>query len=844
MKKINAIQLSLKVGISCFLLSLLSHNILASQDSIRFVCENTQVKNGVINSFHKNQEITVSTPGNFTHFTSSDSQSFYEYKNGVWKWNEGEGNYSINLTELKKNLDLESYTYKLRYLTEDDLSKLEFSPILLINDKTKVSYPKISVETIDPRLPIHRTWRLPKNIRAITSANYYIEYNDKYSLLTRIIQSLNSAFLKNTISCKRFENNNQKVKSFGLAKDLTKSPNLWPKSLLPLKASIQQILIDSFLSKDNDENQIKKNIEFFSDIHLAKRLIHSSVNLEKLSKDTRVKKINNLKEILKEKISFNTKSKIRRIFSKEHRVGLEVIDIPIDTTKFADDRDAFKPNKYLDMAVLSRVSLNKENDNYYFYFYNDKDDSQIEVGPFKFKNIYWKSFNKNLSSCTERVMKYFNEYERKSFVFTRSESLPINDELILYEREHKKYPLKEIIITNNCRGPGSIEFEWPGIMKTYFQLPMPIMDQIYKKMTKTENSFFDLGVESRNSSFYQRIYKDINYSPGIKNKLVSLWSKYFESDYRWYAINDFDKATEECSITDIESDLAKTSETEKEVNFKYEMGRIHYDQFPVETRMKSGYNKIKTPLVYVKTPCNEEQAKQSPPKHFYPPKPLYDTNSLKYWKSKTCSFAPINFFHYKDLLDYQVHLSMFEVDGVYTGQNRESNPQETTAHDLSLLKNDKVRVNFDFKNAYSFKKMHISKKDNLLNIRLSGNKNFNLKLGNIDLSKLRESSSKRVFKSEFRPWATDKVKGIYKLIGINPFDLSSYYSDDPRSSVETYALFYNDNGEILNHHSPSIGIEQWFLRLRGNKLILDLISHERITPVARIESELPANFLL
>ena len=163
---------------------------------------------------------------------------------------------------------------------------------------------------------------------------------------------------------------------------------------------------------------------------------------------------------------------------------------------------------------------------------------------------------------------------------------------------------------------------------------------------------------------------------------------------------------------------------------------------------------------------------------------------------------------------------------------------------ISLLKNEKARVKYDFRSAYSFKKLEFAKSGERLHIKLSGDRDTNLYIGNIDLRKLKEKSSKEVFTSKFRPWATDKVKGIYKLIGINTFELSSYYKDSPKSDVETFAIFHNDQGTILNHHLPSLGIEQWFLRMNGNELILDLISHERITPVARIEARLPANFLL
>lgn len=814
---------------------------LKSHGNLHFICENTQVKNGVIDSFATNQFISISKKKTFDQFQVYKHDKKSVYDKGLWIWNNKGKTYQINLRKLLKNLPQKDLAIKLRYLTSVDLDELEFSPIIVKKSIDSASFPKTMVETINPNLAVHQTWRLPKNIKAITSANYYIEYNEKYSMLTRIIQTLKSAFIKNTISCKRIQKNEltkipQSI-SLDSPVDLTLHPEKWPRSLLPLKESIQKRLLDDYLSEKISLREFKKFSPYMKGASLTKSLIETKIKLEKFPIEKFDRLFLELSKNFKQEISPSSPSKVRRIFSNRERQGEVIIELPLDKTKKAYKKKSYIPNEYLDLTQIQKVSLYKKNKDYYFYFFSDKAISQIEVGPFKMQNLYWKPFLKSPSKCTETTMRHLNEYERKSFVFKRSKELPLNEELIFFERKNKRYPLNEMIITNNCRGTGNFEFEWPGIVKGYFQIPRSIMDKWYQNYNQSKETFDSIFVENRVSKFYEKRFNSSNYSPTLKDRAVSLWSKFFENDYRWYSLGSFDETTKDCSIKKINSDLLKSEQDFKRVPIKYEMGRIHYDQFPVETRLKSGYNRIKTPLVYIKTPCSDEDLKKKAPRQFYPPKPFYDSSSVKYWQKKPCKIAPINFFHYKDLLNYQVHLSKFEVDGVYVGQNRDTNPRTTTDYDQSLLENDKNRVLYNFKNVYSFEHAEISKSrdQKKLHIKLISKEKLNLILGNIDLSKLVESSTKEEFKSKFRPWATDKVKGIYKLIGIKPFDLSSNYSDQPKDLIETYALFYDKNGTVVNHHRTDIGIEQWFMRYRDEKIILDLISHERITPVARIE---------
>ncbi|WP_127716107.1 hypothetical protein [Halobacteriovorax sp. HLS] len=806
--------------ISMLLLIISTKGIYALQS---FTCENTLNKNGELGAFSKNQHVIKNKGRDLSTFYIETENSKKFFNKGSWYWSdESTGLKRINLIELSNKLKLKDPNFQIRY-NHKSLQRLEVSPILK-NSKNSF-FPNITIELLNNNLFAHKSETLPKSLKAINSSNYYIEYSEKFLIPTRIIYVLNSAFINESLMCQKVADRKLNIPALRNYVDLTNSPKDWPKELDALKDSIAVLIIESILKKKNDISIIEKFSDYLNRDNLYEVLLDRSLNLENHSKSV-------LESIIS---SFNFSG------AKEEKGNLAYVDqvsidevslanMDIDHSKLADDKDSIKINKYINKKVLTQVELTKinETNQFFFYFKSMDFDKLIKVGPFNFKSIYWQKSKKNISSCTQRVKRHLSEYERKSFVFKRNNFSELQVDKILFERDNRRFPLEEFIITNNCRGAGNFEFEWPGIIKSNFHVPVSVVNSILD-----QTPYY---TEERMSKFYDQGKLISNFGFNLKDFTVSLWSNFKEDEYSWKSIGSFSKATDNCSIEKIKNDYLDKEVNFKEVKFKYDLGRIEYDQFPSETRKKSGYNSFKTPIIYVKTPCNDKELKKlGPPKHFFPPKPHYLSNSLKYWEKKTCSIVPINFFYYEDLIKYQVHLSKFEVDGVYVGQNRKSSPVETTEYDQALLKNEKYRVKYDFSNVYSFTKANIAKseKDDKLTINLTS-KDFNLIIGNISISELRSKIQREKFQSTLRPWQTDNVKGVYKLVGIEPFDLSSYYKDSPIDKHSTFSLFYNSNGEVLNQHDTNIGIEQWFLRVQNGKLVLDLISHERITPVARI----------
>lgn len=805
---------------SHLLLLILSFSTYAHES---YVCENTLTKNGVLDAFSKDQAIQK-PPGQVVDWLTIDSGEHKQFlAKGHWYWQENDQIYKIKLSKLIGNLPIKFPSVLLRY-DHRNIENLQVSPIL--QDSKNSFYPKAQIELLNPQLPVHRTWRLPKGYRAITNANYYIEYSERYFFPTRVIYKLKSAFIQNVLSCKKiFKKTKRLVLDSKSAIDRTNSPENWPKELDLLKESIHLLLVKSYLKGESTYKQLQSYHSFTKGLNLYKVLKSKEINKHLLTKTEKIKKLQELKNIRKTR-----KSKLTYISKIDESTQEILAQIKIENSPLSNDKNSFNIEDYADKKIIEDVILtqDKSDKTISFNFHSSKFEKLIKVGPINIVDLYWKQSKKKLSSCSMNVLKHLSEYERKSFLFKRSESENVNLSNLLYERKHFNYPLDTFILTNNCRGTGNFEFEWPGIVKSNFHVPLKVMQNLI--------DLKDAHTEDRMTKFYSngKIMSDGNMS--MKDYAVSVWSYFFEKEYQWKSLGDFQKVSNSCSSKTIEDDLTKSELKFSNAQFKYDMGRIMYDQFPVETRRKSGYNNMKTPLVYVKTPCNDKEAEQAPPKHFYPPKPFYETKSLDYWKKKTCSFVPINYFHYKDLITYEVHLSTFDVDGVYTGNNRQSAPTKTTDFDQALLKNDKVRPLYNFTNVYSFKEVKIARTEDSkkLFIKLLGSET-NLTIGNISIEDLYNISTSKKFESDFRPWATDNVKGIYKLIGIRPFDLSNDFVDSPQSEHDTYSFFYDDNDKVLNHHDRNIGIEQWFLRYHDGKITLDLISHERITPVARIE---------
>lgn len=823
-------------------LSLAVTNIKQIDEPISFSCENTRQVNGAFNNVLPIQKIKISKSKVFDQFIASNNTNddFIYLKNSKIYSSKRDENKFIDLLKVEKMLKShtkKNYTLWLDFDFTNSSSQMNISPLFQNSTVTfNHKLPNAKIFFFNEQTPISKSLGLPKNAKYIEAGPIYKEYNYNYDMINRIARTVNSAYLYDAISCLinkdlDFSNVNLTTKNF---EDVTFNFNQWPKEFYKLKQSIAQIIFDSFLKGDINVNILQAYRVIFEDINISKLALESTVNLHHLN-NSQMQKITDFINTLPPKDSTEL---VYRFFNKDEMIGTEVVTLEIDKSKRAKTFKAYNSKKNIDQSLLTHVTLTKdESGNFYFYFHsNGAMDHYIGIGPIDFKKLYWRDSPIAFNSCTERTMKHFNEYERKAFLFYAKKDLRIKNFSELQKlSEYQKYPLEEFIITNNCRGAGNIEFEWPGIVKGYFQIPTPIMENIIDNMTDSPIKFDDLNTEIRLTKFYSENHKLKSSPNSIKNYLLSIWSKYKEEDYKWIRFNDTSAALGECRSEDIQKNLIDKDVKVKNLNFTYEMGKINYSEFLGETRVKSGHLGEKDPIVYTKTPCNDQETKIKIPFSLTSPRHKISTPIKDYWNNQTCEIIPYRFDTYADLLKYPVHLSKFEVDGVYTGQSVTYEQFRLSEHDLTLLKNKKERILFDFKKVYSFKNLQVLEKDDFLTFIFSSeDKKFNFIIGNINKKNLNSEYQRIQYQSYARPWANDSFRGIYSLIGINPFGLSNFYNADNTDERPVFSYTFDNNGKILNHHEPSIGIEQWYLRKTKDGLQLDILSHERITPVARI----------
>jgi hypothetical protein len=528
-------------------------------------------------------------------------------------------------------------------------------------------------------------------------------------------------------------------------------------------------------------------------------------------------------------------------------------------------RKAATRNKFYGLKHIKYVSIYKaaESDKDYmvdFYFHGAEKEFLIKISSVDLRKYFQKKIDiKNSENqCVKLIQSHFEEYNRKSKVFylsKKNDLLTSNDPLneitenAIANAFFKKNPSPVFVLTNNCRGVGNFEFEWPGLIKGHFFIPPSFIDKIMGEYDvvkiKNETSPIDHNTshtEVRTTKFFA---DQINLSSwnGVKNKLVQWYSSFKDPVYQWYDLGDFSKVSSQCNIENVTHELLKTEQSiqAKKLVVTQVRGKINFEEFAAETRMKSGSVYMQESLAYTKTFCDDIK-NTSPPPNFLVPEGDGNLTTTEYWKTNKCAIIPHFFANYEDILNYPVYLSKFEIDGVYVGRARNEDDPVITEYDKSLQKDESKRVKYSFNEFISnYNLALVENNNNFLTVKLE-NKNHNIVIGNIPLDSLiNEEKKPKYFSSFFDVDLFDSnVAGISGLFGINPQPLVDNYSnafspDTIGNEPVKFALMYDDKGEVLNHHLPSLGIEQWYMRKRGCDLIVDLISHERILPVARLQ---------
>jgi hypothetical protein len=535
----------------------------------------------------------------------------------------------------------------------------------------------------------------------------------------------------------------------------------------------------------------------------------------------------------------------------------------IDTSYEAQKSRVYRLNQPHDTIVINEFSIYlspKDKELVDIYFHHSRQSGlavalkDVYLGDFFHVPI---KFSGGEANFVKLLQGHFDEYNRKSKIFFTQKTSDIsNRELLSFQDlafrtkellEIKDYKLSSFVLTNNCRGRGNFEFEWPGVVKGHIYIDYKIIDKyankhdyIYsckekkkigfsRELTKTEIRFPKL--------YFKRFGFGDN---GIVGHVLSAYSTYFD-DFIWKDLGSFSGVSSQGTLDNVTSVLGPSFSLLKEKKFYMEKGIIPYEEFLNETKRKSDTWIESEPLSYVKVPCKGDKRKA--PENFFTYSPYGEIESKRYWKEFPCTIAPHTFLTYQDIYDSVVHLSLFEVDGHYKGYRYHKYYDEYKKHAKKLLTDDKSRPQYHFGEFVPlFDKVEVVDEDNHFSIVLRNKKSKNIVIGNISKRILHTESDKKKYAPilEHRmDMIFEESIGISGLFGINSDPLFSPINErNLKQDKVPYALFFDNDNKILNHHDTEIGIELWSLKKEGDRLILDLVSHERILPVARFYIDL------
>ena len=523
--------------------------------------------------------------------------------------------------------------------------------------------------------------------------------------------------------------------------------------------------------------------------------------------------------------------------------------IKLDNSSAASKRKAASSDDFSYLKRPSELIIKITNPpflmDFYFYF--------PEIGSAVIRDVDFRVFwpTKIPVSGTpehhgvQRLKTHLAEYERRAIVFetnwVRDSITPAFSQALRVQRDLN---FDFMVVTNNCRSPGAFEFEILGHLKGYFQFPLKKYLELYSEFEQTYScqekkwqpfDFRDAKTEYRVSRFYDQGSE--GFPQNFKDRLVWLWSKFFEKDFQWYSLGDFSSITQQASALYKVYGFSKPA---TEVKLTKASGVINYDEMPSETAMKSNFVRRLESYAYIQTPCKPN--KENPPAGLQLPYRFENFSMGQFWQSGQCLLVPILIKEWEEVEKFDLYLSKFEIDGVYTGKTRNRTEENEKNYNTYLLTSKKDRMPYQF-NKYigSFHKAYLELNDGRFALRLENSQGFDIVIGNVNLENLKREYATKREQTNFERMHHfhHLVRGLESLIGLDPKPLVSLVSWHTNEFEEERPLvsFLVDQktGKIVNHHDQKFGLEQFILRLEEKKLIVDLISHERIIPVGRFE---------
>ncbi len=368
---------------------------------------------------------------------------------------------------------------------------------------------------------------------------------------------------------------------------------------------------------------------------------------------------------------------------------------------------------------------------------------------------------------------------------------------VFHPGEQVAQRISDIVLVNNCREPGNYEIK--------------IRDILGRNLLKA------------NFSFSTRHYNDLLtrfHGIGIAQQGTGIgipwtirkreWRRYWDSFLPWKWIKRFPRVR----LTDL-SHLHGNEVSLVRGGIEPVYGRIPFEEYEIdqEVQMKSRPHFLgPEPLTYVRV-----NPKLSLPIGFEPPRGAIPTGALPdktepmaYWMAKENrgKIVPHHFRTFEDIQHHDLFFSEFALNGVYTGKS-------DLEEDFDWERKE-GRWQFDFRYLGRLKRFEMRE--------FSG--------GYTELRLISETTDKRPIHFALGNFRLNPGEKTEFLFGLGTQPLIADYNQNSAQEPLRYAVAYDANEMILDHHDRGIGIEKVMIeRVDETSYKVRLISYERILPV-------------
>ncbi len=460
------------------------------------------------------------------------------------------------------------------------------------------------------------------------------------------------------------------------------------------------------------------------------------------------------------------------------------------TYRLDPDHDAYEATD--EFTHIQWVTLIEKESPFIFDFYLHGDRNapeplairvaNLDIRKFFYQSVAPFSTDRNLT----RLQAYFAEFSRAAKII-----------YVLPDQQPDAHRISDMVLINNCREPGNYEIKVRDALGRYllaanFSFPTSAYNQFLTR-------FHGIGIDEQGTG--------IGIPWSIRKREGH---RYWDSFLPWNWIKRFPKG-KLSALSQIHGEEVLLARGEILPAY----GRIPFEEYefdPEVQRKSRSHFMGPEPLTYVGVdpvlpmPMGFELQEGAKPTGFLPSR----AEPMAYWTAKENKGKIVahHFRTFEDIQRYDVFFSEFTLNGVYVGK--------------SDLEGDFNRERT--KGRWQFNFRYLAKLNRFESRELEG--------GYTEIRLINEATDAQGINFVLGNFRLAAGESTEFLFGIGTQRLIEGYNINSAQTPLRYALAYNHDGVILDHHDRGIGVEKVFIeRMDDATYKVRLISYERILPV-------------